>query len=279
MKKRSIAGLSVVSFVILSLVLAGLFQQHDSRSSAISTSLSLNEDNSPSTDVLRTNKSSSRSTVEVDTGFLDEVNGSREAYDYADYLAAHHWISAKGYFLAEERLPYETLSDEALVNLIESSDILAMHVLSDRYLEKYHEIGSSHDESLYRKHKQLLLRAAVHGSTAAITRIGKSYASNSFFYGEDVDRRRSNIMALSFFEAALIRGDRQAEVEIHHLKRRLSEPFSKSELADAKQKGRELYIQLVALRDQIPGLDGFDNSIPDFVDRYYDDVMKSFEGS
>jgi|GEM_PF-2957445 len=281
MKNKYLVSFSILSLVLLSAAAVGVFIQGDVESTPASA-VSFTEDKSAPQELL-TKQGISADQAEAVVEVGSEAPEKGEVLDYANYIAAHEWISSRGYFLPEDTLPYESLPDEALENLIASGEILAMHVLADRLQKRFNDMPNPKDPALIERYEELLYTAAVHGSTAAIVRMGKAQTGVGSILKGESHRRSKEIMALAYFEVALMRGDRRAEIQIHHLKRaierRSAEPFSESELSRAKQLSIELYNSMVAARSQIPGYDAFDNSVPDYVKQYYDNAVKAIVGS
>lgn len=276
MKKSLQVGISVIFFVFFSAVTAILLIQGDMEPEPAKSVGFIENKRSPQNELNEQDAPVDQTRASDEVG--SEAQDKGEALDYADQMATYAWISSKGYFLPDDTLPYESLPDEALENLITSGDILAIHVLSDRLLERFINMPEPKNYALHERHQELLYTAAVYGSTAAIVRMGKAQARVSLRKDKSY-RRDQEIKALAYYEVALMRGDRQAEVEIHQLKRKLLTPFSENDLAKAKRTSIELYDELASARGQIPGLDEFDNSIPKYVNQYYDNVMKTLEGS
>ena len=153
---------------------------------------------------------------------------------------------------------YLTYDLETLNKLSDSGDIKAMHVLADR-------AGSFADL------KKILSKAAIHGSTEAIIRLGSLNENDEGFIEHmSPEKRQAKILeALAHYEAAQLRGDLWGTIASgQSLLDRYKVDLSEEDLQYIKDRGRQIYDTLQAQRTEI-GLGQFDNHIPEPVMNFY----------
>lgn len=185
--------------------------------------------------------------------------------DEASKAKVMAWFAARGnygFYGPDMQDDYKNYDSETLQKLSETGDVRAMHILSDR--------AGSLDES-----RKILHRAAVFGSTEALTQMGTIEQINNGIREMNPEERKEIIMeSLSYYEAAEIRGDWWPKIQNHEsLLERFSVELSQQEKDRVVRRGKEIYDELQENRYKL-GLGNFDNSVPDEVIKFYEEMVK-----
>lgn len=173
------------------------------------------------------------------------------------------WFGARGYdFGKGSNNEYASYDIDTLEKLAQAGDVRAM-----KYWGKavYGTVGG------FEKAKASYINAAIHGSTDAINAVG--LAMESSLYSNAKLAEEKNIAALeilAWYNAAALRGDRLPAIigskdfiKINKL------DLSEEDQQKIQTRSKEIYDDLVQKRRAL-GLDEFDNSVPDSVNRYLD---------
>ena len=173
-----------------------------------------------------------------------------------------------GFFTTDEMHAYETYSVEALENLVDTGDLMAMHMLAEAHLREGDLIGAVSVFEL----------AAVNGSTGALSFLGTfllTQASNLEALGNR-DRFRMYINGFAYYEVAAMRGDLATlQLGIESIDRYDFE-MTPSRADMIHQRAEEFYKGL-ASRRIAQGLPAFDNSIPEYALQHYAFRFAEFE--
>ncbi len=158
---------------------------------------------------------------------------------------------------------YQGYDMETLSRLSDSGDIKAMHVMADR--------ATNFDDM-----KKHLWRAAVYGSTEALIQLGASNENSEGSIKElPGERQREKILEiLSYYEVAQMRGDWWGNITgAPSLIDRFQVELSENDKLLIKQGAEQIYNNLQAQR-AVLGLGEFDNSVPDEVIKFYEEMLR-----
>jgi hypothetical protein len=176
-----------------------------------------------------------------------------------DTAKIQNWFTNAGYPYWNNNTDYSGYSDEALNDLAKSGDIQALLTLGDR---------KDYDSA-----KELFLKAASLGSTAAIEKIG-AITEAHFIKGWNPpeENKIAAKEALAWYNAAALRGDRFP----NFLSGSMSIRVNKIELTDDErraiyERSQAIYTELEQKRTEL-NLGKFDNSVPDVVSSYFDRI-------
>lgn len=175
------------------------------------------------------------------------------------------WFESRGvyYFRGpEEQDDYKNYDVETLKKLSISGDVRAMHTLAD----KAESIAESNG---------ILFNAAIHGSTGALMRIGSSLETEFDIENKSVEERRPYIVeSLAYYEAAQLRGDWWGNIsDRDSLLKRYPIDLSAVDKSHIQKRAQEIYDDLQQRRTQM-GLGDFDNSVPDEVIKFYEEMVR-----
>ncbi|QEY17173.1 hypothetical protein D0C16_15015 [Cellvibrio sp. KY-GH-1] len=185
--------------------------------------------------------------------------------DEASKAKIMSWFSARGnysFYGPDEKRDIQNYDLETLKKLSDSGDIRAMHELANR-AETIEGANS------------ILYRAAIFGSTAAISQIGSSIESWQNIDQLPDDQRNAFIVeALAHYEAATLRGDWWGSInDGGSLKRRYSYQPDEHDMARIRNRAKEIYDELQRQRTDL-GLGDFDNTVPDEVMKFYEEMLR-----
>ncbi len=166
---------------------------------------------------------------------------------------------SRGHFSSDDIYDYHSYSLETLAELSEANDFIAAHVLASRL----HEQGRR-DEAY-----DAYMHAATLGSTAALGKLANFHNTSYVQNKNSTEEEREDIVnnMLTFYQVAQMRGDRSmgaratAFLKVHNIH------LTDERRQEIANRGREMYDELNDSRAS-EGLDGFDNSIPENVQRY-----------
>lgn len=172
------------------------------------------------------------------------------------------WGDAK-----ENEAVYKNYETSVLEQLSDSGDIVAMHVLADRYLNEFIARGDGqHGIELQR---QTFSRAATYGSTWALNQIALSLSTEAALVNSPEQRRNMILDSLAYLDVAERRGDRLPKITSRKL---TLEEYgfspSKEELEHIKNRANAIYDDMAEKRQEL-GLPEFDNNVPESVSRFF----------
>ncbi|HOY22215.1 MAG TPA: hypothetical protein PK002_03630 [Cellvibrio sp.] len=187
----------------------------------------------------------------------------------------NQWRLERGYMPPnsdKEQNAYNAYTEEALRSLAKNGDVVALHVLADRYLDL--EYMQAHEIDVLtssRVRRDFLTDAAIRGSTRALMELGIDYgAEHRNISRTDDEKKAAEIEVLAIYKVATLRGDPDHFID----ELRVSKSIRGIEITDADKqhidlRAKEIYADLQAKRKDM-GLDDFDNSVPETVKNYYE---------
>ncbi len=261
-RNRKYLLLAISSIAILLLV---VWFQH----TRVPTSYAPSEIKEPNTHLSTPQKSQPLPFNKKELEKKSELTGQKQTWnpmgDAASRAKITAWFASRGnysFYGPDEKNEYQNYDKETLNKLSESGDIRAMHELANR--------AESIDES-----NSTLYKAAIYGSTAAITQIGTSIEIWKQIDQLPAEEKRAYVIeALAHYEAATIRGDWWGNInDGSSLKNRLSIQPDKTEQEYIKKRSQEIYDDLQKKRYEL-GLGEFDNTVPDEVVKLYEEMLR-----
>jgi hypothetical protein len=189
----------------------------------------------------------------------------------ANFEEVEKWKESRGYYSAADLDIYKNYSAETIEQLAKGGDIKAIYQLARLKVAE----GASKKEDIV----NIYLDAAVLGSSYALGRAGTMASSDpsfSRFQGEDGEQlyKKEMLEALSIYQVALIRGDREVLEQVNQARSKLELTPEDDEYI--KARGAEIYSELEEKRKSL-GLGPFDNSVPQIVKNYHDDAVTGFK--
>lgn len=176
------------------------------------------------------------------------------------------WFAARGnysFFSPDSLSDYQGYDIETLTRLSDSGDIKAMHVLADR-ANNFSDLRS------------ILFKASIYGSTEALIQLGSLNENDEGNIGEkSPEVQKAKILtALAYYEVAQMRGDWWGNIAAgKSLIERYKVDFTEQDKLLIKNLSEQIYNDLQVRRSEL-GLGEFDNSIPDSVIRFYEEMVK-----
>jgi hypothetical protein len=188
----------------------------------------------------------------------------------ANFEEVEKWKVSRGYYSPEDLAMYKTYSQETIEQLAEGGDIKAIYTLVDLKVAA----GATQQEVI-----DLYMRAAMLGSTQALDWAGLMATTDrnmSKFQGPNGDElyKKEMVDALSIYQVALIRGDREVMERINDARSQVE--LTPEDLKYIEKRGAEIYTELEKKRKSI-GLGPFDNSVPPIVKNYQDEALNDFK--
>lgn len=176
----------------------------------------------------------------------------------ANKTAAHRaWRRERGYYEDLngnlQTSDYENYSDATLTELMEQNDIMAIQTLAARQREK--EIDGKLD---YIKTKALYYRAAVAGSTHALTELQSIDSQLHYIYLDSSPALayQYSLNAQAWAQVRNMRGDTLSSAISDNMR---PTEFSSAETHEIQAQAKEVYADLLSQR-QARGLGDFDNT-------------------
>ncbi|HEY0892157.1 MAG TPA: hypothetical protein VGE32_03800 [Cellvibrio sp.] len=195
-----------------------------------------------------------------------KVQGWSPMGDAATAEKIKSWFAARGnysFFGPDSLSDYQGYDMETLTRLSDTGDIKAMHVLADR-ANNFLEL------------KSILMKAAVHGSTEALIQLGSLNENDEGNIGEKPPevQKAKILTALSYYEVAQMRGDWWGNIAAgKSLTERYSVNLTEQDMELIKNLSEKIYQDLAVKRSGL-GLGEFDNSVPDSVIKFYEEMVK-----
>lgn len=162
---------------------------------------------------------------------------------------------------------YKNYDLNILESLSNNGDILAMHILADRHMERELQPGGNGEKGIELQ-RNTLLKAATYGSTWALFQLGLSLSSEAGLTSGQAGHKMM-LDSFAYYDVAEMRGDKMPN--IHN--RNATSESDKIQLNEEDQqyilkKSQEIYQGLVTNRRTL-GLGDFDNNVPESVKRFY----------
>jgi len=176
------------------------------------------------------------------------------------------WFAARGnysFFGPDSLSDYDGYDVETLTRLSDSGDLKAMHVLANR-------------ANNFADLKGVLLKAAVYGSTEALIQLGSLNENDEGSLSEKpAEVQKAKVLtALAYYEVAQIRGDWWGNIASgKSLTERYKVSLTEQDKLLIKNLSEQIYNDLQARRSGL-GLSEFDNSVPDSVIKFYEEMVK-----
>lgn len=181
------------------------------------------------------------------------------------------WMQERGAQL--ESVPeYKGYSDETLEKLADGGDIRALAILADKY-------GSKYDEVSQRKASAARTKAAIYGSTYALEQEAVHYEKLAYL-ANDENKKKAYIMeSMAMRKVSVLRG-----YPINYLADLRSPEYmslkidlNQNDFIAINSAAQNIYNILLEKRQSL-GLGDFDNSVPEIVQRHFDDLDPRKEG-
>ncbi|WP_323814128.1 hypothetical protein [Cellvibrio sp. NN19] len=175
------------------------------------------------------------------------------------------WFESRGIYSfrgPDEKNDYQNYDLATLQTLSAQGDIRAMHLLA----KKADNIAASNG---------ILLNAAIHGSTGALSEIGLSLETEFDVRNKSAEDRKPYVMeSLAYYEAAQLRGDWWGNISYSDsLLNRYPMDLTDFDKSQIQKRAQEIYDDLQQRRTQL-GLGDFDNSVPDEVIKFYEEMLR-----
>lgn len=188
----------------------------------------------------------------------------------ANFEEVKKWKESRGYYSAADLEIYKNYSADTIEQLAKGGDIKAIYQLARLKVAE----GASKEDIV-----NIYLEAAALGSSQALGLAGMmatTEPSFSRFQGEDGEQlyKKEMLEALSIYQVALIRGDREVLEQVNQARSKLE--LTPEEDEYIKTRGAEIYSELEEKRKSL-GLGPFDNSVPQIVKNYHDEAVTGFK--
>lgn len=177
------------------------------------------------------------------------------------------WFADRGNyaFLGLDYLSdYRAYDMDTLIRLSDAGDLKAMHVISER-LNNFNDV------------RGVLWKAALYGSTAALAEIGSMNENDEGNLNNmPIKRKKEKIIeAFAYYEVAQMRGDWWGTLSSgKSLTDRYQIELTDEDKQKISDRAEVLYSDLQLKRTQ-RGLGEFDNTVPDFVMQFYENILRA----
>ncbi|OZY86737.1 hypothetical protein CBP51_06915 [Cellvibrio mixtus] len=175
------------------------------------------------------------------------------------------WFASRGNF---------SFADPAAHNDYQQYDLDTLHKLGDQGDLRALDELANRTETIDQL-KSILAKAAIYGSTAAITRMGTAIESEFWIGNMSAEQRKPYILeAMSFYEVAEQRGDWWGKInDGRSLLERYGVTLSDEDNFYIAKRSKEIYENFEKIRIEM-GLGAFDNSVPDTVIKFYEEMLR-----
>lgn len=178
------------------------------------------------------------------------------------------WRQERGYLNMDlqKKAEYEKYDLTTLKIMVDSGDVLAQAQLAEHYY------GDDH--------KREITKAMAMGSTSAVMRRGATLESEYERANNEKQRQEALIELLGLYEMGALRGDpyNQIVTQDWFIREHAIQLTEQDKIA-IKQRGKEIYNKVQQQRFEL-GLDEFDNTVPQAVSNYYNNLYKfTYEGA
>ena len=193
------------------------------------------------------------------------VQGWSPMGDAATAEKIKSWFAARGnysFYGPEAYSEYQNYDVETLTKLGNSGDVKALHVLADRTED-------------FQDKKSILYKAAIYGSTDALSRIAVIRNIEKRDSSKSIEDKKAILFEiLAYQDVAEKRGDWWPNIQMkdYYLKQ-YQIKLTAQDNASIKAIADEIYSQMQKHRRDL-GLGDFDDSVPDEVIRFYEEMIK-----
>jgi hypothetical protein len=183
------------------------------------------------------------------------------------------WFAKRGSFTFLDGYPYDN-QGKPIPTAYDNYNIDTLKKLGDdgdlRALDKLVRSSKNADES-----KQLLEKAAIFGSTQALAELGVMANTIYLSPNKTIEEKKAiMIESLAYYEAAQIRGDWTANMDFGRILQKQQQiDLTEADKAEIQERAKVIYDDLQTKRTAM-GLGDFDNSIPDSVMKYYEEMLR-----
>lgn len=260
--------ISILLFIVCALLVGFHFSKWHS------TPISENEGGAESLEIIDEKKKTSK---DIDVGFnssVSNVDTSHSAEEkvwnpMGDAVASEEikkWFSARGnysFFGPDSLSDYQGYDMETLTRLSDAGDLKAMHVLADR-------------ANNFTDLKRILLKASIYGSTEALIQLGSLNENDEGSIStKPVEEQKAKILtALAYYDVAQMRGDWWGNIASgKSLTERYNVNLTEQDKLLIKNLSEQIYSDLQTRRSGL-GLGEFDNSVPDSVIKFYEEMVR-----
>ncbi len=181
------------------------------------------------------------------------------------------WMRERGAQL--ENIPeYKSYSDETLEKLADGGDIRALAILADKY-------GGKYDEVSQRKASAARTKAAIYGSTYALEQEAVHYEKLAYLTNDQNKKKAYMIESMAMRKVSVLRGypvNYLADLRSPEYKS-LKIDLNENDFMAINSAAQNIYNTLLERRQSL-GLGDFDNSVPEILQRHFDDLDPRKEG-
>lgn len=193
-----------------------------------------------------------------------QVDSSENAVSFAEFREVEDWNKSRGYIDPKDREIYESYSEQTLFSMANEGDIYALDEMASRAIEA----GDNSEKPF-----QLLYRAAIYGSSAALEKMTIFTAPDPSNKDERT-RRAAAIETLAILSVGVLRGDPRVGIGgVEGYKWRYERLYGELNLTEEEsqkiaERAREYYDLMLQERHNL-GLGDFDNSTPKSMQEAY----------
>lgn len=187
----------------------------------------------------------------------------------AETAEVKKWFAQHGELFSEEDLEYQSYDESTLRQLGNDGDIRALHRLAKMCVDKDHYMLEGYGGAVA---EEYLWRAAVLGSSKALADLALMHDARVFGTPgiSATEKRLAVIEVLARYDAASYRGNRYPNInDASVFKETYQINLSTEEQLKVNNRAQEIYDSLSKRRSEL-GLDEFDNSVPDSVEKFFE---------
>lgn len=197
-----------------------------------------------------------------------EMPDESSLFSPAEVAEYQEWLRSRGNFTGVRGSEYDSYDFATLHQLADSGDLHAMYKLAHLYIS-----DAYHQQYGFKAAEDMLMRAALYGSSYALAEIADFKHSQRFSAASELDKRHLTIVSLAYFRAAELRGDYWGSITMRDPLLKINpiilEPEEKESIESSAQA---IYTQLEAQRESM-GLGEFDNSVPASVTKLFESLQ------
>ncbi len=197
-----------------------------------------------------------------------EILDQSSLFSPAEVAEYQEWLRSRGNFAGVRGSEYDSYDFATLHQLADSGDLHAMHKLAHLYIS-----DAYHKQYGFKAAEDMLMRAALYGSSYALAVIADFKHSQRFSAASELDKRHLTIVSMAYFRAAELRGDYWGSITMRDPLLKINpivlEPEEKESIESFAQA---IYTQLEAQRESM-GLGEFDNSVPASVTKLFESLQ------
>lgn len=131
-----------------------------------------------------------------------EIPEESSLFSPAEVAEYQEWLRGRGNFAGVRGSEYDSYDFATLHQLADSGDLHAMHKLAHLYIS-----DAYHKQYGFKAAEDMLMRAALYGSSYALAVIADFKHSQRFSAASELDKRHLTIVSMAYFRAAELRGD------------------------------------------------------------------------